>query len=178
MHPLLEQAEGAAHALLAHAIEKPGELLTGLATVMLVVVTFRLFKATKVLAEATDVLAQSAREDSRNRRIQATADAWMKLRLELELPNLTQETSESSIDARGKAVLPQLRALEVFSHGVNSGAYDLETFNRISGNWFRQQFRWIKPFIDLRQERNPDVYKELVDLARAIDDMRSAATKK
>src|SRR5260221_14255525 len=96
--------------LLEHLVEKPVELLTGL---LLVGVTFLLFKATKDLGQTTKDMAQATTEDSRNRRIQATADAWMKLRLELELPNLTEETSDSAIDDAGKAVLPQLRALGV-----------------------------------------------------------------
>ena len=89
---------------------------------------------------------------------------------------LTDETSDA-IKAAGKAALPQLRELEVFALGINSGVYDLETFNKISGSWFLQQVRWIKRYIDLQQEQNPDVYKELVGLAEAIDDIRSAVTK-
>jgi hypothetical protein len=151
----------------AHEIlHKPGELLTGIATVALVIVTYLLFKATKVLA-------RSAAEDSRNRRIQATADAWIKLRADLELPNLTKETSDA-IDAAGKTVRPQLRKLEGFAQVVNSGVYDLETFNQISGNWFVQQVRWIKPYIDLQQKRNPDAYREIVDLGKRIENIHQA----
>jgi len=147
------------------SMHKMGELLTGLATVALVIVTCLLVKATKILA-------RSAEEDSRNRRIQATADAWMKLRAELDLPDLTQMTSDV-IDAGGKAVLPQLRKLEGFSQVVNSGVYDVGTLSKMSGNWFVQQVRWIKPYIDLQQKRNSDAYKEIVQLEKRIQDIRA-----
>jgi hypothetical protein len=160
--------------LLEHAKANPGEFLTGVATLLLVVITGLLVKATRDLAVATRVLAQSAAEDSRNRRVQATADAWMNLRRELDLPHLTEETPENEIDAEGEKVRPQLRALEVFSVGINSGVYDLEAFKRMSGSWFSQQIRWIYPFIKLRQKRNPDAYKELVDLARVVHGKCSA----
>src|SRR6266851_5503356 len=113
MHPLLEHAVDKTVELLA---EKPVELLTGL---LLVAVTFLLFKATKDLARATNVLAQSTTEESRNRRIQATADAWMKIRPELELPDLTG-ASESAINAAREEVLPQLRKLEAFAELINA----------------------------------------------------------
>jgi hypothetical protein len=98
----------------------------------------------------------------------------MNLRRELDLPHLTEETPENEIDAEGEKVRPQLRALEVFSVGINSGVYDLEAFKRMSGSWFSQQIRWIYPFIKLRQKRNPDAYKELVDLARVVHGKCSA----
>jgi hypothetical protein len=147
-------------------LHKLGELLTGIATLLLVFVTY-------LLSKATNVLARLAEEDSRNRRIQATADAWIKLRADLELPNLTKETSDA-IDAAGKAVRPQLRKLEGFAQVVNSGVYDLETFHQMSGNWFVQQVRWIKPYIDQQQKRNPDAYREIVDLGKRIDGIHQA----
>jgi protein involved in temperature-dependent protein secretion len=80
--------------LLEHAKANPGEFLTGVATLLLVVITGLLVKATRDLAVATRVLAQSAAEDSRNRRVQATADAWMNLRRELDLPHLRRDSGE------------------------------------------------------------------------------------
>jgi hypothetical protein len=178
MDSLLEQARGAMHALLEHVTAKPGEFLTGVATLLLVLVTGLLVKATKELGEATKALAQSAIEDGRNRKNQATAVAWMTLRQELDLPNLAPEASKDDIDAAWKVALPQLRKLEAFAQGVNSGAYDLATFNDISGNWFRQQYHQrIKPIIDRRRKHNPDAYKQLVGLVEELEEMRSAATK-
>ena len=145
------------------AVEKPGELLTGIATLLLAAITFLLVIATKVLA-------RSAVEDSRNRKIQATADAWIKLRGKLEFHDLTNVAS-GDIDAAGKAVLSQLRELEAFSQVVNSGVYDLDTFSRISGSWFVQQVRWIKPYIDQQQKQHPNVYKEIVDLGKRIENI-------
>jgi hypothetical protein len=174
LQELLEYVRGLPGELLEYVRSLPGELLTGVATLLLVVVTALLVKATKDLVRATAVLAQSAKEDSWNRKILATADAWMKLREELDLPNLAKATPEE-IDAAGKAAIPQLRALEVFSVGIHSGVYDLKTFNRISGNWFLQQFSWIRPYIEKKQKEKPDVYRELVGLEKAIRDMRSKA---
>jgi len=77
------------------------------------------------------------------------------------------------IDAGGKAVLPQLRKLEGFSQVVNSGVYDVGTLSKMSGNWFVQQVRWIKPYIDLQQKRNSDAYKEIVQLEKRIQDIRA-----
>jgi len=102
---------------------KFGEWLTAFATIALVVVTYLLF-------QATQLLAKSAQEDSHNRKIQATADAWMDLRAELEFPNLTN-TPAHEINAMGKEVVPQLRKLEGFSQIVNSGVFDLETFSNV-----------------------------------------------
>jgi cell division protein FtsL len=83
---------------LNETVHKLGELLTALATIGLVVVTYLLFKA-------TTLLARSAKEDSRNRKIQATADAWMKLRTELtDLPNLTKlDTAAVKVEGKKRA---------------------------------------------------------------------------
>ncbi|MGY3238089.1 hemerythrin superfamily protein [Bradyrhizobium sp. USDA 4472] len=108
--------------LLEYANRNPGEFLTGVATLLLVV-------ATALLVRATNVLFESAKEDSRNRKIQATVGAWMKVRTELDLAHLSKESPEKELRA-------QLRALEAFSVGVNSGVYDLTTFKQMSGNWY------------------------------------------
>jgi hypothetical protein len=102
-------------------MHKLGEFLTAVATIGLVVVTYLLFKA-------TTLLARSAKEDSRNRKIQATADAWIKLRTELtNLPNL-RKLDTAAVKVEGKKAVPELRKLESFSQVVNSDVYDLETF--------------------------------------------------
>ncbi|RXH37989.1 DUF4760 domain-containing protein [Bradyrhizobium zhanjiangense] len=147
--------------LLEHAKANPGEFLTGVATLLLVV-------ATALLVRATNILSKSAKEDSLNRKIQATVDAWMKVRSELDLPHLTKETPEKELRA-------QLRTLEAFSVGVNSGVYDLATFKKMSGNWYCQQFNRIKPIIDERQKKGPDAYRELASLAKAVEEMRPDA---
>ncbi|MCC8936015.1 hypothetical protein H8A99_05790 [Bradyrhizobium sp. Arg68] len=145
-----------------HEIMKAfAELLTGLATIALVFVTFQLFKA-------TNILARLAEEDSLNRRIQATVDAWMKLRAELSLPKLSKKAQVADIKKAGIQARLQLRKLEAFSQAVNSGAYDEETFNKISGSWFLQQVERIMPYIELKQKEKQTFYKEIVDLAKRI----------
>jgi hypothetical protein len=66
----------------------------------------------------------------------------------------------------------ELRKLESFSQVVNSDVYDLETFNKISGSWFLQRVRWVKPYIELQQKRNENAYKEIVDLEKQLQSKR------
>jgi hypothetical protein len=119
------------------------EWLTGAATVLLCVVTFFLWRATQQLAKA-------AAEDGRLRGIQATTDTWMRLRPTIDLRNLNGKSDEE-IESGGKEARPHIIFLEMYAACVNSGVYDLKTFNRISGAWFLQQFRWIEPYVKRRR---------------------------
>jgi len=150
---------------------KLGEFLTAIATAVLVVVTYYLFRATEALADATKVLASSAQEDSHNRKVQATADAWWKLRAKLDLPYLTEAAPD-------KAVVSQLGELEGFCQIVNSGVFDLDTFSKMSGGWFIQQIQKVRRYIDLRQSQNPNTYKEIVHLEKKIRSLRSNNSSK
>src|SRR5215470_1069882 len=144
---------------------KLGEFLTAIATAVLVVVTYYLYKATKTLADATEALAASAEEDSHNRKVQATADAWWKLRAKLELPDLTDVAQDKGkVDAAGKAVVDQLRELEGFCQIVNSGVFDRDTFSKMSRKWFIRQIQKMRPYIELQQTWNPDAYIEMSNL--------------
>jgi hypothetical protein len=142
------------------------EWLTGAATVLLFVATIFLWKATQQLAK-------SAAEDGRLRKIQTTTDAWMRLRPTLDFPDLTRESDQAKIESAGKAAKPHIVSLEIYAACVNSGVYDIETFNRISGAWFLQQFRWIEPFIKLHRSRENPPYDELVKLDADLKSLRS-----
>ena len=146
-------------------MEHAADWFIGLATVLLVIATGFLWKATKLLADA-------AREDSRGRKIQATVDAWMRLRPQLDLKDL-REQPKDAIERAGERLVPQLRYLEAYAACVNSGVYDVATFNRISGAWFIQHLGWIKPYISLKREgaKNPP-YQELIELEGAIHALR------
>jgi hypothetical protein len=148
--------------------EHLAEMLTAVATFLLCVVTYYLWKATQQLAK-------SAAEDGRLRKIQATTDAWMRLRPTLVLPNLTRKSVQDKIKPGGKAALLHIVSLESYAACVNSGVYDLETFNRISGAWFLQHFRWIEPYIKLQRSgngKNPP-YNELVKLDADLRPLRA-----
>ena len=167
---LLTLAAVAIGMILSAEVNEPvkvaGELLTGVATVALAIVTFLLVKATKLLAT-------TAEEDGHNRKVQATVDAWMKVREELDFSDLTKEKPDK-IQEAGDEARPQLRKLEAFSQVVNSGVFDLETFSKISGNWFVQQVRWMNPYISQAQKQNEDAYKEIIQLEKTIQGMKSS----
>jgi hypothetical protein len=140
--------------------------LIGAATVLLFVATIFLWKATRQLAK-------SAAEDGRLRKIQTTTDTWMKLRPTLVLPNLTRMSDPREIESAAKDALPQIVSLEIFAACVNSGAYDREIFNRISGAWFLQHFKWIEPFIKLPRSGENRPYDELVKLNADLTSLRA-----
>jgi hypothetical protein len=140
--------------------------LIGAATVLL-------FVATIFLWRATQQLAKSAAEDGRLRKIQTTTDTWMRLRPTLVLPNLTQMSDPNEIESAVKDALPHIVSLEAFAACVNLGVYDRETFNRISGAWFLQHFRWIEPFIKLHRSGKNPPYNELVKLDADLTSLRA-----
>src|SRR5260370_24426547 len=131
------------------------EWLTACATFLLVFSTYLLYRATRSLVRATDTLAQVAREDGRNRKVAITSEAWTRLRRTLELPPDLAGRSPDEVEKAGKAALPSLRALEAYAACVNSEVYDLETFRRMSGNWYLQRVRWMRPYLDKKQSEKP-----------------------
>jgi hypothetical protein len=143
------------------------KLLEHLPDALLVVATFFLAWATYRLWEATKLLADSATRDSRERKIIATTDAWMQIRPTLELRHLTAE------DKLSKEERSQLSTLEAYAGCVNSDAYDLATFNRISGAWFIHHYRWIEPYIvKQREQTTSPPYQELINLNESIKKLR------
>jgi hypothetical protein len=158
-----------------------GELLTGVATILLTITTFGLFKATQVLADATKVLAQDATQQSRDRKVLATARNWMEIRPKMTIkhfPDLKkyikeqksqgQQIKQQEIINRGQKSLPALRQLEAFASIINSNVYDFDTFYKISGGWFLRRYERIVPYITVRRERQPDEppYEEMLTLQR------------
>jgi hypothetical protein len=150
-------------------MEHLAEWLTGAATVLL-------FVATIFLWRATQQLAKSAAEDGRLRKIQTTTDTWMRLRPTLDLPNLTRVSDPDKIESAGKDALPHIVSLEIYAACVNSGVYDRETFNRVSGAWFLQHFRWIEPYIKLHRSGKNPPYDELVKLDADLTSLRAGTS--
>ncbi len=142
------------------------EWLTGIATFLLTV-------ATGFLVWATWLLAKVAAEEGRSRKIEATTTSWLRLRPNLILPNLSEEKDAAKIETAGKRVLPFIMEMEAYAACVNSGVYDIETFNRISGAWFVQHFRWIEPYITLHRAGPNPPYDELVQLNITVQRLRS-----
>jgi hypothetical protein len=148
--------------------EKLPEWFTGIATVLLVVVTGLLVRATKLLARI-------GREEGRLRKIELTTTAWMRIRPTLSFPKLTNIADPIEIENKGKASLESIITLESFAACVNSGAYDIHTFNNISGAWFLQHFRWIEPYIKANRSKTVEhpPYDEIVNLQEHIQALRS-----
>jgi hypothetical protein len=145
--------------------------LIGLATILLVGVTYLLF-------HATNVMAGLATEDSRVRKELATTDAWMQLRSMISrktFPNLTASSPQADKDK----ARPILGRLEAFAACINSSAYDFDTFYKISGGWFHWRYQTVKSYIEdpQKNQKEPHRWEELRKLAQRVNTERDRTGK-
>lgn len=141
------------------------EWVTGLSTLML-------FISTVLLVFATYFLAKITREDGLHRRREATMTAWMKIRADMDVPDLREQEREIVLQ-KGVEFRPLLREIEAFSALMNAKVYDIDTFNRISGGWFVRNFEKIFPYVEIRhREMSHKPYNEMITLNQDLVKLR------
>jgi hypothetical protein len=130
--------------------------------------TFVLAVATGTLAWLTGLLSANTKKDFIRRRTQDTVSAWSQVRNQVRI--CVPSGGFPKLDGKSKPN-PELRwalaQMEFFAACVNSGVYDLEIFDRISGGWFVQQYDRIKSYVE-RECKNKRVYADLKELYKII----------
>jgi len=67
-----------------------------------------------------------------------------------------------------------LSVLEHMSTGVNTGVYDFEILNRMSGSFLVSRYHQLYPYISHAQRKNPTFYIEFDRLCKIIENKKKA----
>jgi len=157
-----------------------GEHLKVITDSLIALGTVLLFVATVYLVKATKRLSLIAAEESRARKIQMTAEAWRQLRPALEPLPLDLDHVQKDGDGRYNLTSEQyaaLRELEFYSTCVDTGVYDLATFNGLSGGWYIRHYKALRPYVEQQRKDAIDrghtvPYDGVASLFQRIDKLR------
>lgn len=113
--------------------------------------------------------------DHKRRRGQATIETWMGTRdRRRELRLTATKSRETVFDAASRddgvrTLNYWLGDLEFMALGVNTGMFDYETIDRMSGSYLIRTWVWVEPWVmHRREQRQSTLFAEFEELAEQL----------
>ncbi len=138
---------------------------------MLIVISIQLY-----------LLNKTYKADHERRKKQSTVEYINSIRNDYRMLNnkLNEKFPQKAIvleeidDKTAKEISLLLSILEHMSVGVNTGVYDFEILNRMSGSYLVNRYHQLYPHIQKSQEKSPTFFMEFEQLCARIEKSRKA----